>query len=47
MTLIKCYDSETRPGLARRVPHSSFIDPAEEDKKPRESIELRALVFYG
>lgn len=46
VTLIKCYDSVTEPGIARRVPHSSFIDPAEEDKPPRESIEVRTLVFY-
>ncbi|KAL2171290.1 hypothetical protein VTG60DRAFT_3177 [Thermothelomyces hinnuleus] len=46
VTLIKCYDSATEPGIARRVPHSSFIDPAEEDKPQRESIEVRTLVFY-
>ncbi|KAK4031481.1 hypothetical protein C8A01DRAFT_51447 [Parachaetomium inaequale] len=44
VTLIKCYDSET--GVARRVPHSAFVDPAEEDKEARESIEVRTLVFY-
>ncbi|KAK0742563.1 hypothetical protein B0T21DRAFT_361682 [Apiosordaria backusii] len=44
VTLIKCFD--TAEGVARRVPHSSFIDPAEEDKAPRESIEVRTLVFY-
>ncbi|KAL2127970.1 hypothetical protein VTI74DRAFT_9907 [Chaetomium olivicolor] len=46
VTLIKCYDSVTAPGIARRVPHSAFVDPAEEDKPPRESIEVRTLVFY-
>ncbi|KAL2159074.1 hypothetical protein VTH06DRAFT_2833 [Thermothelomyces fergusii] len=46
VTLIKCYDSVTEPRIARRVPHSSFVDPAEEDKPPRESIEVRTLVFY-
>jgi hypothetical protein len=46
VTLIKCYDSVTSPGVARRVPHSAFINPAEEDKYPRESIEVRTLVFY-
>ncbi|KAK4244602.1 hypothetical protein C7999DRAFT_43749 [Corynascus novoguineensis] len=46
VTLIKCYDSVTAPGVARRVPHSAFVDPAEEDKAPRESIEVRTLVFY-
>ncbi|KAK3360515.1 hypothetical protein B0T25DRAFT_535800 [Lasiosphaeria hispida] len=42
--LIKCFD--TQEGVARRVPHSAFEDPAEVDKYSRESIEVRALVFY-
>jgi hypothetical protein len=46
VTLIKCYDSVIAPGVARRVPHSAFVDSAEEDKEPRESIEVRTLVFY-
>ena len=46
VTLIKCYDSVTAPGVARRVPHSAFVDSAEEDKEQRESIEVRTLVFY-
>ncbi|KAL1857074.1 hypothetical protein VTK73DRAFT_8108 [Phialemonium thermophilum] len=45
VTLIKCYDS-VQDGRARRIPHSAFTDPAEEDKDPRESIEVRTLVFY-
>lgn len=45
VTLIKCFDSLT-DGRARRVPHSAFINPDEEDKESRESIEVRALVFY-
>lgn len=45
VTLIKCYDSKT-DGRARRVPHSAFINPATESEKPRESIEVRALVFH-
>ncbi|KAI9652809.1 MAG: hypothetical protein M1821_007807 [Bathelium mastoideum] len=45
VTLIKCYDS-TADGRARRIPHSAFTNPAEEDKAARESIEVRALVFY-
>ncbi|KAK4126858.1 hypothetical protein N657DRAFT_640720 [Parathielavia appendiculata] len=44
VTLIKCYDSLS--SVARRIPHSAFVDPAEEDKEPRESIEVRTLVFY-
>jgi hypothetical protein len=43
--LLKCYDSET-DGRARFAPHSAFIDPtAPADVAPRESIELRTLVF--
>ncbi|KAI0204274.1 methyltransferase [Astrocystis sublimbata] len=51
--LLKCYDSwgEGEPGgkqgLAVRTPHTAFVDPATPpDAKPRESIEVRALVFY-
>ncbi|TGJ85648.1 hypothetical protein E0Z10_g3105 [Xylaria hypoxylon] len=34
-------------GLAMRTPHTAFVDPATpKDAKPRESIEVRALVFY-
>ncbi|KAK3377441.1 amino acid permease-domain-containing protein [Podospora didyma] len=46
VTLIKCFDTLEAPGIARRVPHSAFTDPAEEDKDERQSIEVRALVFY-
>ncbi|KAI1815810.1 hypothetical protein GGS20DRAFT_305481 [Poronia punctata] len=48
--LIKCFDSATTPGLARRAPHSAFVDPSVSDEDGdgyRESIEVRALVFYG
>jgi hypothetical protein len=45
--LIKCYDS-AKDGRARFVPHSAFVDPTTAAGAPaRESIELRALVFYG
>ncbi|KAF6791056.1 hypothetical protein CSOJ01_14414 [Colletotrichum sojae] len=44
--LIKCFDTKT-DGRARRVPHTAFVDPtAAEDAPPRESIEVRALVFH-
>jgi hypothetical protein len=43
--LIKCFDT-ARDGRARRVPHSAFVNALEEDKDERESIEVRALVFY-
>jgi hypothetical protein len=45
--LLKCYDSKT-DGRARFAPHSAFIDPATPpDASPRESIELRTLVFHA
>jgi len=51
--LLKCYDSwgegepEGKKGLAVRTPHTAFVDPdTPADAKPRQSIEVRALVFY-
>jgi hypothetical protein len=44
--LIKCFDSAI-DGRARFVPHSAFVDPTTPaGALPRESIELRTLVFY-
>jgi hypothetical protein len=44
--LLKCYDSAT-DGRARFVPHTAFEDPtAPADVLPRESIEIRTLVFH-
>jgi hypothetical protein len=44
--LIKCYDSAD-DGRARFVAHSAFVDPTTPaDAVPRESIELRTLVFF-
>jgi hypothetical protein len=44
--LLKCYDSKT-DGRARFLPHSAFIDPTTPpDAPPRESIEVRTLVFH-
>jgi len=44
--LLKCYDSK-RDGRSRFTPHSAFTDPTTpSDAPPRESIELRALVFH-
>jgi hypothetical protein len=44
--LIKCFDS-ANDGRARFAPHTSFDDPtATVDVLPRESIELRSLVFH-
>ncbi|TDZ32448.1 Hydroxylase/desaturase asaB [Colletotrichum spinosum] len=44
VTLFKSYDSET--GVARRNPHSAFVDPATVDHPGRESFEIRAYVFH-
>ena len=44
--LIKCYDS-LDDGRARFVPHCAFVDPTTPPgAPPRQSIELRTLVFY-
>lgn len=44
--LFKCYDSQV-DGRARFTPHSAFVDAtAPPDAPPRESIELRMLVFH-
>jgi hypothetical protein len=40
--LLQCFDSEDP---LCRVPHSAFEDPRTKGGKPRESIEVRALVF--
>lgn len=51
--LLKCYDSRGegrpggKPGVALRTPHSAFEDPlTAPDAPPRQSIEVRCLVFY-
>ena len=44
--LIKCFDSAD-DGRARFAAHTAFDDPTSPpDAPPRESIELRTLVFY-
>ena len=43
--LIKCFENKL-DGRARLTPHTAFSDPNTPDNaKPRESIEVRALVF--
>jgi hypothetical protein len=45
--LLKCYDSKD-DGRARFSAHSAFDDPTTPpDAPPRESIEVRALVFWA
>lgn len=44
--LIKCYETKLDGQTARLTPHTAFTDPNTPDNaKPRESIEVRALVF--
>jgi hypothetical protein len=44
--LLKCYDSAT-DGRTRFGPHTAFTDPTTPaNAAPRESIEIRALVFH-
>jgi hypothetical protein len=43
--LLKCYDSDGR--RARFTAHSAFEDPSSSpDAAPRESVEVRTLVFF-
>jgi hypothetical protein len=45
--LLKCFDSKQQ-GVARFAPHTAFQDPTTPaDAPPRESIELRTLVFHA
>ncbi|EIM83876.1 uncharacterized protein STEHIDRAFT_82768 [Stereum hirsutum FP-91666 SS1] len=45
--LIKCFDSQQDGSVAILTPHTAFEDPTTPPDAPlRESIELRALVFY-
>ncbi|KAH9477751.1 Hydroxylase/desaturase CTB9 [Psilocybe cubensis] len=47
IVLIKCFDSIQDGSVAVYTPHTGFKDPSTpEEAIPRESIELRALVFY-
>ena len=44
--LLKCYNSAS-DGRARFAPHTAFTDPnTPQDAPPRESIEIRSLVFH-
>ena len=50
---IKCFDSRSegqpggKKGIAALTPHTAFIDPnTPEGAKPRQSIEVRCLIFY-
>ncbi|EJD45510.1 hypothetical protein AURDEDRAFT_114105 [Auricularia subglabra TFB-10046 SS5] len=44
--LIKCYDS-AHPDVSLMTAHTAFTDPTTpKDAPPRESIELRALLFH-
>ena len=46
VTLLKCYDSK-EDGRARFTAHTAFQDPTTKPgAAPRESIEVRALIFW-
>jgi len=43
----RSYDSKEDGSVSILTPHTAFEDPSTPpDALPRESIELRALVFY-
>ena len=45
--VFKIYDSLVEEGVSRLTPHSAFVNPdAPADAKPRQSIEVRCLVFH-
>lgn len=44
--LIKCFDSDTGRGVARRALHSAFEDPGFGGEVARQSVEVRCLVWY-
>ncbi|TFK23987.1 hypothetical protein FA15DRAFT_704950 [Coprinopsis marcescibilis] len=45
--IFKCFDSIDDGGVARFAPHTGFEDPTTpKGSLPRESVEIRALVFY-
>lgn len=44
--MIKCFDSIRDGKTARRVPHSAFVDPTQNEDVTRESVEIRCLVFF-
>lgn len=46
IVLIKCFDSRQDGSVATFTPHTAIDVPTDPDTPPRESIELRALVFY-
>ncbi|KAF8180428.1 hypothetical protein BJ912DRAFT_1033010 [Pholiota molesta] len=47
VVLIKCFDSVQDGSVAVFTPHTGFFDPlTPADAPPRQSIELRSLVFY-
>ncbi|KIM43507.1 hypothetical protein M413DRAFT_25865 [Hebeloma cylindrosporum] len=47
IVLIKCFDSKQDGSVALFTPHTGFSDPSTPEGTPfRQSIELRALVFY-
>ncbi|KAH7386599.1 hypothetical protein BKA64DRAFT_147162 [Cadophora sp. MPI-SDFR-AT-0126] len=46
VVLFKQYDSREEAVCFGQVPHSAFVDEAEQDNYARRSVEVRAFVFY-
>ncbi|KAK3355456.1 hypothetical protein B0H65DRAFT_417162, partial [Neurospora tetraspora] len=46
VVLIKCFDSDNSPEMARRAPHCAVEDPDAKEGEWRESVEVRCLVFW-
>ncbi|KAI5477744.1 hypothetical protein MNV49_005933 [Pseudohyphozyma bogoriensis] len=45
--VFKIYDSHAGEGISKLTPHSAFVNlDAPVDALPRQSVEIRALVFY-
>ncbi|KAH7348230.1 hypothetical protein BKA66DRAFT_432162 [Pyrenochaeta sp. MPI-SDFR-AT-0127] len=46
--MMKCFDTKTEDGWARRAPHCAFVDEERngEDWADRESVEVRALIVW-
>ncbi len=45
LLFIKTFDSDDTK--AWRVPHTSFVDPSALDAPPRQSMDIRAAVFWN
>lgn len=44
--LFKCWDSINDGKTAKQCPHSAFVNPETAGMAPRESVEVRCLLFW-